>query len=236
VSRAQPNELDRASELLGCVVHRYLVAFPDDAAPKLDDANTNDVKEILGSLAASERAELLRRMNADAAVRALAALDAFAAADTLTSVDVTLAARWLALCDDEKRDELLAKLPDAQAARVREALEFPSGTAGYLMDAGVITFRDRTTFGSAFQTIRSSNRPIVDVLVCDENERLTGVVPLQELVGAPSDTSLGELARRRFVSVHAMANRDEVVELLNRHRLASLPVLVLDGRVLGTIR
>jgi magnesium transporter len=104
------------------------------------------------------------------------------------------------------------------------------------MDAGVITFRDRTTIGSAFQTIRSSNRPIVDVLVCDENERLTGVVPLQELVGAPSDTSLGELARRRFVSVHAMANRDEVVELLNRHRLASLPVLDLDGRVLGTIR
>jgi magnesium transporter len=115
-------------------------------------------------------------------------------------------------------------------------LEFPPGTAGSLMDAGVVTFREDTSIGAAFGRIRQMQRRIADVLVCDDDERLIGVVPLQELVGAPLDTSLGSVARKSFVSVHSMANRDEVVELLAKHHLASLPVVDLDGLLLGTIR
>jgi magnesium transporter len=224
------------SALIERVARRYLVEFPEDAAPKLDDASTSEVAKILLSLSVPERAELLRRMNADAAVRALPALGLSEAVATLGSVDHSVAARWLALCDDDTRAELLTNLPEQQAARIREALEFPPGTAGYMMDAGVVTFRADATIGSAFRHIRRSNRRIVDVFVCDDDGRLTGVVPLQELVGGPLDTSLGELARSSFVSVHPMASRDDVVELLNRHRLASLPVLDLDGRVVGAIR
>jgi magnesium transporter len=100
----------------------------------------------------------------------------------------------------------------------------------------VVTFREETTIASAFERIRETNRRVVDVLVCSEDDRLVGIVPLQELVGAPLETALGSVANREFVAIHAMGSRDEVVELLTRHRLASLPVLDLDGRVLGTIR
>jgi magnesium transporter len=230
------NEAANGSELLRGLARHYLVQFPADAAPNLEDARAGELAELLETLDAAARGEVLRRMNADAAMRALVALDARAAAATLASVEVTLAARWLALCDDEMRGVLLSNLPDKHAARIREALHYPPGTAGHLMDAGVVTFRQSTTIGAAFAMIRRSNLRVADVLVCDEDERLIGVVPLQELVGAPLDTSLAEVLRTSFVAVHAMTQRDEVVALLNRHRLASLPVLDLDGRVLGVIR
>ena len=127
-------------------------------------------------------------------------------------------------------------VPGRAAQQIRDTLEFPPGTAGHMMDAGVVTFRDETTIEAAFSRIRQLRRRVADVLLCDDEGRLTGVVPLQELVGLPLDTSLGRYARRSFATVHAMASRDEVVELLSRHRLASLPVVDLDNRLLGTIR
>jgi magnesium transporter len=77
---------------------------------------------------------------------------------------------------------------------------------------------------------------VTDVTVCDENERLLGVVPLQELLGAPPDSTLGQLERRDVPAVNPMTSRDEVVSLLERHRLASLPVVDLDRHLLGMIR
>lgn len=143
---------------------------------------------------------------------------------------------WLALCDEQDRERLTQAVPGRAAQQIRDTLEFPPGTAGHMMDAGVVTFRDETTIEAAFSRIRQLRRRVADVLLCDDEGRLTGVVPLQELVGLPLDTSLGRYARRSFATVHAMASRDEVVELLSRHRLASLPVVDLDNRLLGTIR
>jgi magnesium transporter len=68
------------------------------------------------------------------------------------------------------------------------------------------------------------------------DEKYLGLVPLQELVGAVPGTELGQLVHRDAPTAHAMTGREEVVTLLNDHRLATLPVVDLDGRLLGVIR
>lgn len=224
------------SELARKAALSYLAAYPADAAPKLDTRTPEAVSELLTSLSVEARAELLRRMNAHAAAKALAALDVDSARDTLLTVDPARAAKWLSLLEEPVRAALLKNLPTKPAQHIQDALTFPPGTAGHLMDAGVVSFREDTTIQAAFTQIRELKRRVVDVLVCDDDDKLTGVVALQELVGAPLQTSLGSLAKRSFPSVHSMASRDEVVELLTQHRVASLPVLDLDGRLLGTIR
>jgi len=65
---------------------------------------------------------------------------------------------------------------------------------------------------------------------------LKSTVSLRDLVTAGSERVLGSLARQQPFFVNAMATRDEVVELLQRHHLSTLPVVDLDGRVLGVLR
>lgn len=214
----------------------YLVAHPADAASHLEVERAPEVARLLSELETPARSAVLARMNADAATRALCELDRSKATATLLEVDPALAARWLAIASDEDRNELFGLLPAEAAARIRETSDYPPGTAGRLMDVGVVTFREDTTIADAFERIRQLRRRVVDVLVSDEQDRLVGIVPLQELVGAPLETKLGSVANREFVFVNAMDSRDDVVDLLTRHRLASLPVLDLDRRVLGTIR
>jgi magnesium transporter len=221
--------------VVSTAVSTFLTSHPTQAAAVLEREQPADIAEVLSPLSSVERAEILRRMSLDTASVALRALDDTAASETLEVLDPVKAGQLLEACGEKSRERLLAGVSETTAKRIREALDFPPGTAGHLMDAAVLSFRAETTIGQAFDLIRGRKRRIADVLIC-EGDKLVGVVPLQELVGSPAETPLGSVAHSTFPSVHPMASRDEVVELLTKYRLVSLPVVDLHGQLLGTIR
>ncbi len=110
--------------------------------------------------------------------------------------------------DAESRAARLAALPRELAAEMEELMRYPAESAGQLMDTSVTVF-------SAEETARrpspaSAPRPprrIHDLCVVNSDGRLIAVLPLQE-----------------------------VVELLEYHKLASLPVVSFEGRLRGIIR
>jgi magnesium transporter len=109
--------------------------------------------------------------------------------------------------------------------------------AGNLMDARVALFRSDTSVAEALDRIRElRDRRVSDLVIADSEGEFHGVVRLQDVVGADPESSLAELKSPRALSVHPMTPRDEVVELLNEHRLSSLPVVDLQNRVVGIIR
>jgi magnesium transporter len=214
-----------AAELEERVARHYLATAPAAAARVLDAGPAEDAAQALVGL------------NADSAARILAQLGDDAARATLLATDAMLVARWLALLDRAEKQELLALLPARRAEEVQKALEFPPGTAGRLMDPAVLSLHEDATREQVFERIRAvRGRRVTDVMVCDSEGRLQGTVPLQEVVGAAPGTALRRLAVRDSPHVLPMATRDDVVGLLNRHRLASVPVLDFDGYLLGIIR
>lgn len=214
----------------------FLSAHPGAAGAVLEQVDPDEAAQALLPLDLPRASEVLTRMNVDAAARTLRCMDEAWARETLASADFVQAARWLAHFDSDTSARLLSGLSPLTQRNIREALEFPPGTAGRIMDPRVTIFRESTTIDEALERIRrSQSRKITDVLLADEEGKLTGVVPLQSLVGAGSGTSMGSLAVRDRPVVNPMATRDEVVDLLNRHALTSLPVVDFDGQVLGIL-
>jgi magnesium transporter len=74
------------------------------------------------------------------------------------------------------------------------------------------------------------------VFLVDQAGLLVGVVRLQDLALASPGEPLRELVRREVASLQAMAPRAEVVELLDKRRLSSVPVVDFEGRLVGVIR
>lgn len=214
----------------------YLSAHPAGAAAVLEQVEPEDAAQALLPLELSRASEVLLRMSVDAAARTLRCMDETWARETLQAADFVQAARWLAHLDEDTSERLLAGLPAQSQRNIRESLEFPAETAGRFMDPRVITFREDTTVDQALERIRKNKRQkLTDVVLVDEDGKLTGVVPLQSLVGAPKDAAMGSLAQRDRPVVNPMATRDDVVDLLNRHALTSLPVVDFDGHVLGIV-
>ena len=225
------------SELVDRLARQYLTQHASEAARTLEGLAPVEIAAVLSPLPATVRAEVLWLTSSVVAAAAIAALDDEHVAETLRAADPVRVARWLALLDDVERARLRGFLPEAQARAVTLALDYPSGTAGALMDAGVDKFALATSVDGALLGLRRmKNRRVTDVMVCDDEERLIGVVSLQDLLTAPHESTLQNLLRGDAPTVHPMTSREEVVELLERHRLASLPVVDLDNRLLGIIR
>jgi magnesium transporter len=79
-------------------------------------------------------------------------------------------------------------------------------------------------------------RRIMDVCLVDEEGLLTAVIPLQDVAVSEPHEKLGQLAAREPVSIQATSPREEVVQLLEERKLASLPVVDFNGKILGIIR
>jgi magnesium transporter len=143
----------------------------------------------------------------------------------------------LARMDEAERERCLDPLDEALRAELRALMEYPPETAGSLMDPRVTSFRPDTTVAEVVDRLRRfRNRRIQDVFLVDADGRLVGAVPLQDVVLAQPGDRLEGLAADASVSVQAVSSRDEVIETFETHRVATLPVVDFDGRLLGVLR
>jgi len=225
------------SALAQQLAQRFMLSRPAEAARVLDAMKDQDAAEAIAQIDARSSADLLQRMGADTAARALAVLPAPAAVPILVAAEPVRVAGWLALLDEAQRDALLAGMPERAARAVREAVEYPPGTAGQLMDTRAFWFEESTPVSEVILRLRNVRKVrVLEVLVCDAEQRLTGNVSLQSLLTADPDAAIASLAAPDPACVLAMASRDQVVELLGQRALASLPVVDLDRRILGILR
>lgn len=225
------------TQLIARVAERFIASRPAEAALVLDRTEPEETAVALGGFEPALAAEALQRMGTDTAARVLSRMPEENARRIALACDPVRVANVLALAPEAIRTRLLSSLPEGAQKELTGVLEFPPGTAGQLMDVRIMPFREETTVERVLERIRSvDDRRMLDVLVCDHEGRLSGMVPLQALLNAAPERAVGALTRPDPPFVHPMASRDDVVEIIGRLALATLPVVDFDQRVIGVLR
>ena len=67
--------------------------------------------------------------------------------------------------------------------------------------------------------------------VTDEDRRLVGVLSLRDLIVARPEAAIGDVMIREPVAVGALADQDEVAEVVAHYNLLAVPVVDDDGRL-----
>ncbi len=131
----------------------------------------------------------------------------------------------------------MARLPKSVRTDLERLQHFDEDSAGRLLDRPYDTIRSDMTVKQTLEVLRSSGaRRTRTVYVVDRGNRLVGRVDMQAMATADSEQPLHELLEDVAASVLATAPRSEVVELLDQHRVDSLPVVDVGGRLLGVVR
>jgi magnesium transporter len=105
------------------------------------------------------------------------------------------------------------------------------------METRISLFRAEMTVEHALDRLRESRlRGLQSVFLVDDENALSGRVDVHDIATADPGQSLRELARPIAVAVNPFSPRDEVVELLERYRLPNIPVINLDGKLVGVVR
>lgn len=227
----------RARDAERALAELILVHEPDEAARLMESADAAEAAQLLESVPLDLTATVIRRLTSDTGARVIAAMEGTARAKVLALLNPNHAAAMLARLDVDLREPIIDSLSSALADELRDLLQYPPETAGSLMDPRVTSFHgDATTEEIVRGLRRLRGRRVQDVFAVDYDGRLVGAVPLEEVIFAEKATHLDSLVTAPPTSVQAVASRDEIVQTFETQRIGSLPVVDIDGKLLGVLR
>jgi magnesium transporter len=224
----------RADQALARVM---LEEYPEDAVPLIESSEDAESAALLEREGAEASMGLIRRLTPDRAARILACLPPEVMRRAVAGLNPNRAAALFARLDADEKERCLAFLDESVASELRDLSSYSAETAGALMDPRATSFRPDSTVRDVTRRLRRfRSQRVQDIFVVDEEGKLVGSIPLEEIVLADPPTRLDGLVREAPVSVQSVSSRDEIVQTFGSHRVASLPVVDFDGRLLGVLR
>ncbi len=136
-------------------------------------------------------------------------------------------------------EAMLERMDPAKAEAARSLLRYEEESAGGLMTTDLPTVGPEDTVAGVIDRLRTpplEDEPLHHLYVVDASGLLLGeVTPLDLLRTERGDTAIRAIMRTDPVAVPAEASRDDVVAMVVKYDLVSLPVQDDGGHLLGVI-
>ncbi|MFB6345261.1 MAG: magnesium transporter [bacterium] len=217
----------------------FEVTHPGDFAAVLEVVDLDDAKELFSRLPASRRTEILDEVAPRRSVELLSELSEEAVVDVLEDMPPDDAADIFLMFDDEAQEEYLSKIDDDQYRRtIIDLISYPADSAGGIMTTEYLAVSEKLSVEEAIQTVRrrSEDAEILYYLyTLDEDNRLSGVIAMRELLQAEPTQQLRDLASRDLVHARIDDDQEEAAQLLDRYNLLAVPVLDHQDHMRGII-
>lgn len=215
---------------------RFFIDYPSEAADRLEDMPADQAKEVLENHSVRVFLQAWRKLAPHVAANLLDSLSNEQARDLLSELPPNEAVQVLGLLDEKKQEQLLDSLEVSVAQELRQLMSYPPDTAGRLMDTRFSALRTSSTALEALEFLRKNSvKATRSLFLIDNDNHLTAKVAIQDIAVADGDVTLDSIARPILASVEPIAPQSEVVEALERHKLADLPVVNVDGTMLGVV-
>lgn len=213
---------------------------PADIAILYDDLNIDEAKFLFLLLDGDRAADVLAELDDDDRERFLKVLPSDIIAKVfIDNMETDDAADVLGEMTEDRKDEVLAFMEDIEhAGDIVDLLDYEEDTAGGLMQKEYIAVYFDTDVKSCIEEIRRQAEEVDEILyvyVIGNEEVLEGVLSLKKLILASPDTNVKKIMDDAPISVKTSTEAEEVVNLMDKYDLVSLPVIDSIGRLVGRI-
>jgi magnesium transporter len=211
---------------------------PADIADIIGQVGPRERAAVLGALNTPLAADTLQELEDDLRTAALQELPLERAAAVLEQIDADEAADILSELPDDVAQELLALLPDEREDDLRELASHPAHTAGSLMTTDLVALPVGMSASDALAWIRRERpeqQALHYVYLVDDEEALTGVATLRDLVLAEPAQRVDEIMEDDVVSVSADTDEEEVGRIMTKYDLLAIPVVDDARRLVGIV-
>ncbi|MGB7211775.1 MAG: magnesium transporter [Gemmatimonadales bacterium] len=215
------------------------------------DIDPADLADVFASLNEEERLAAVRTLPARLSGQALVMMpEDEHAEDTLAALAPGEAAGIVGTLEDDDAADILGEMgPDEQRrildevgaedrAEFQSLLRYGKETAGGLMTARVMVVNVTDTAAQAIEEIRGQSAEageFYQVFVVDATGKLEGVLPLRDLVTSAAARPVREFMEDIVHAVRPDEDQEAVARLMSRYNLPSVPVVDLEGRLLGRV-
>lgn len=188
---------------------------PDTGAQILSDLDYDIRTDFLGYFTSAEIARYVNLMDSDDAV------------DILNELSVQTREEVIALLDNEEK-----------AAHILDLLHYEEDCAGGLMGKELIKVNLNWRVRHCIEEIRRQAEDverIYTVYVTDNRDILVGRVSVKRLLLSKDETPVKDIYNPDVISIESFRDENEVVSVMQRYDLEAIPVVNIQGRLLGRI-
>lgn len=213
---------------------------PTDLAAYVHQLNSVERVEVIEQLDDETAATTLEELDDEVAADIIESLPNERAADIIEEMDPDEVADVLSEMDSEEEAEAILNLMDdpEEAAEIKHLLTYEEGTAGALMTSDVFEVSRDLSVHRVLERLRDE-QPDPNTLhylyVTDDDEKLVGVVSLGEIAVAQPEANVRDLMHENLITVSGEAEADECARLIAKYDLLALPVVDLNGALLGAV-
>ncbi len=215
----------------------FVELHPEDAARAVEALPPEEVGRLFKNMPTYTATGLLERLQPHVAAQLLQQTTTRRCGELLAESDPRVASAIIHHLEEGQREQVLGGLPEDTSRTLRELAEYPAETAGGMMDAKVAAISIDLTAQQAIAAIRKAPREALYYLyVTQRDGRLAGVLSMRDLLLASPRDAIEPLVRRSVVSVSPTMPREDVVDLMSERGFLALPVVDLDGKLLGVVK
>lgn len=216
----------------------------------LADVQAADITALLYEFSASESKYVMDLLPIDLQAEIINDLDSDTRRNYLQIYDPPEIASFVNLLDSDdaadivnelpirQREEVLSSLDHELRAQVTELLRYEENVAGGLMAKELIKAWVNWTVVQCVEEIRKQAENVTKfytVYVVDDHNKLLGRVALQDLIVSDARTRVADIYQKEIVSVDTSMDEKEVAEIMRKYDLESVPVVNVQGQLVGRI-
>lgn len=209
-----------------------------DITSLLYEFDAEESKYVMDLLSISMQAEIINDLDTDTRKSYLKVYQPKEIAVFLNQLDSDDVADILHELPVKVREQVLAGLEGELRSQVTELLRYEENVAGGLMAKELIRARVHWTVVQCIDEIRKQAENVTKfyaVYVVDDQDVLLGRAALQDLIVSDARTVVGDICERDIVSVETFMEDWEVAEIMRRYDLESVPVVNVEGKLVGRI-
>jgi magnesium transporter len=213
--------------------------YPPDISSILDELSSKEAKYVFDLLSTEIGADILSDLDPDIREDFLTNFSANEIANLIEFIDSDDAVDILYQLPVKFREEVIPHIRNEEKLKnIFELLRYDEDTAGGLMAKELIKAQQNWTAIQCIEEIRrqaEAVEKIYSIYVVDNDDILLGRISLKELILSKDTTKVSELYVSDLIVVRSYDDEEEVAQIMQKYDLAAVPVVNIQGKLLGRI-
>lgn len=168
----------------------------------------------------------------------LTALSSREAVDLMDDIHLINATKVLDEIDPQKVNSMLKNCSKNTRSNINRLLNYGDDTAGAIMNVKYSVVKNSDSLDEASKILKSNIKLYESLNICyvvDDHGVLVGDLKLSDLLFKTEATTIDEVCNKKILSVKTITNQDDVADLFKRFDITVVPVVDLEGRLVGVI-
>ncbi len=211
---------------------------PADITTLLYEFNSEESKYVIDLLPLEKRAAIINDLEPDIRKGFLKVFTNEEIIDVIDVLDSDDAVDILNELSTKIREEVLAGLDEDWKSQIVDLLRYDEDVAGGLMAKEILKANVNWTVIQCIAEIRKQAEnvtKIYSVYVVDDRNILLGRVSLKKIILSEDNTKIADIYEKDILSVQTFYSDREVAEIMRKYDFESVPVVNVQGQLLGRI-